>query len=118
MPGSHWGSHTGSLVNDVITEAPESSLSEKAGALHVKMGSCRVPGRQRQKCSTQGSLEGTEHLEQHPLPDGQRIQEFPSSTSTGKRRLLFAFGWGENGQQQNGSAVAWQRCLPVTVTNQ
>lgn len=65
------------------------------------------------KWSTQESPSQTEHL----IPQPRKIQEFPLSHYwKGGGAALFVFCWGGNGQEQNGSVVAWQRYLPVTIT--
>lgn len=76
-------------------------------------------GQERQKWSIQGSLKQTEHLWLTPSACcPQKIQEFSATTVTWEREAVVAFCWGENGQEQNGSAVARQGLLPVTITNE
>lgn len=98
MPGFYWGSPTGSLVNEVITEAPRSSLSEKV-ELYAWGVASRVLGKQV-KWSTQESPSQIEHL---ISPKDPRV---PLYHITGRGGALFAFCW-VGGMDRNKMALQW-----------
>lgn len=102
------GLSTGILVNEVITEAPRSNLSEKMSYMRGEQQGAGQTGK----------------MEAPRVSESNRPLDAPPPRSKSSPLLHYWKGGGVvcvllgggDGQEQNGSAVAWQRYLPVTIT--